>query len=168
MIHLNNQIKKTEFIGFIFVCVLGTILHFVYDLTGENYIIGLFVPVNESVWEHLKLIFYPALIFSFVEYYFLRQETNGFFTAKSLSLILAMSITVCAFYGYTAITEKNYLWADITIFSLSVIISYIISCLYSRNKFSGNLVGTNLMLIFIGLFTVFSFFQPDIFIFREP
>jgi len=163
-----SKTAKWETAGCIFTLLFGTLLHFLYDWSGKSCLVSIFAPVNESVWEHLKLIFYPALIFSFVEYYFLRQETNGFFTAKSLSLILAMSITVCAFYGYTAITEKNYLWADITIFSLSVIISYIISCMYSRNKFSGNLVGTNLMLIFIGLFTVFSFFQPDIFIFREP
>lgn len=163
-----SKTAKWETAGCVFTLIFGTLLHFLYDWSGKNWVVGIFAPINESVWEHLKLIFYPTLIFSFVEYYFLRKEAKVFFTAKSLSLVLAMVMTVCAFYGYTAVTVRNYLWADITIFAVSVIAAYIFSCRCSRYKFRGNLAGVNLLLIFIGLFTAFSFFQPDIFIFREP
>jgi len=50
--------------GFLFVAVTGTVLHFLYDLTGRSILASLVSAVNESVWEHMKLIFYPIWLFT--------------------------------------------------------------------------------------------------------
>ena len=50
--------------GFLLVAVTGTVLHFLYDLTGRSILASLVSAVNESVWEHMKLIFYPIWLFS--------------------------------------------------------------------------------------------------------
>ena len=48
---------KRNLIAFLVISILGTIGHFLFEWTGENAIVGLFFPVNESTWEHLKLLF---------------------------------------------------------------------------------------------------------------
>ena len=39
----------------------GSALHFLYD-AAPNPLTALVSPVNESVWEHLKLLFWPMLL----------------------------------------------------------------------------------------------------------
>ncbi len=53
--------------GILFTSVLGSLLHFVYEWTGENPLAALFSPVNESVFEHCKLLFFPALLYTLFE-----------------------------------------------------------------------------------------------------
>lgn len=48
---------KTNLFRFIFISVLGVLLHFTYEWAGDNAVVGLFSAVNESTWEHLKLLF---------------------------------------------------------------------------------------------------------------
>ena len=59
---INLLIKKNIFYGILFISLLGCILHSVYDLSGKLIIIGLIAPINESIWEHLKLAFFPTII----------------------------------------------------------------------------------------------------------
>ena len=47
---------KTNLFRFIFISVLGVLLHFTYEWSGDNAVVGLFSAVNESTWEHLKLL----------------------------------------------------------------------------------------------------------------
>ena len=51
--------KRVMILAAIVVFVLGTLAHFVYDWSGQNSFIGLLTPVNESTWEHMKLLFFP-------------------------------------------------------------------------------------------------------------
>ena len=65
--------KLNAVLEFIIVGTVGTLWHFVYDWTGDNHFIGFFFPVNESTWEHLKLIFFPAIIYSVIEYLIIKN-----------------------------------------------------------------------------------------------
>lgn len=57
-----KKIKNYQIFSILFVFLLGTLLHFTYELSGNNLFIATFSAVNESVWEHLKLIFFPSLL----------------------------------------------------------------------------------------------------------
>ncbi len=67
---MKYSLKTIEIISFIIASLLGVIFHFIYGWSGENAVAGLFFPVNESTWEHLKLIFFPILLVSIGEFYF--------------------------------------------------------------------------------------------------
>ena len=69
-----KRIKTIELFAFIIASILGVIFHFLYNWTGQIRFIGFFVPVNESIWEHLKLIFYPITIVSLAEYYLCKNS----------------------------------------------------------------------------------------------
>lgn len=59
-------LKRCTIIGIIFVSAIGSLSHFLYDWSGQNHLVGLFTPVNESIWEHMKLLFFPMLLYSII------------------------------------------------------------------------------------------------------
>ena len=70
---MEKNLPRRQMTGFLFTSILGTFLHFFFDLTGGNVVAALFSAVNESIWEHMKLLFFPMLIFSIIEYLFLKN-----------------------------------------------------------------------------------------------
>ncbi len=87
--------------GIIFVAITGTLFHFLYELSGNNFFIGLFTPLNESVWEHTKLIFLPMLIY----YFYLDKKTKNTYSCIKSSMksgILArVLLIIVLFYTYS-------------------------------------------------------------------
>ena len=73
-----------KIVGTIFIVILGSALHFTYELSGKLAIVAAFLAVNESVWEHLKLAFWPSLIWLLLEYLPVKKLTNNFLMAKTL------------------------------------------------------------------------------------
>lgn len=57
-----NSILIFEVISTIFIMILGVVLHFTFEWANNNILVGTFSPVNESIWEHLKLLFFPMWI----------------------------------------------------------------------------------------------------------
>ena len=64
---MHRKIKYLHWAGFLFVAAAGSLLHFLYEYSGQNPLAACISPVNESTWEHLKLLFFPYLVFLFVE-----------------------------------------------------------------------------------------------------
>ena len=54
--------RKKWLLLYLFVAIVGTLWHFVHNLTGENRFVGYFFPINESTWEHMKLVYFPMLL----------------------------------------------------------------------------------------------------------
>ena len=57
-----TRLKIFTAVSFILTATLGTACHFAFDFFGQSRLIAPFVPVNESTWEHLKLLFFPFLL----------------------------------------------------------------------------------------------------------
>ncbi len=57
--------KKRYIIAFVISSLIGTGMHFLYDLLPSP-ITAVFAPVNESIWEHWKLLFWPFLTAAFI------------------------------------------------------------------------------------------------------
>ena len=69
-----KQLKTDTIIGILFVIITGTLSHFFYDWSGNSRIAGFVTPVNESVWEHMKLLFFPMLLYALFMIFRLREE----------------------------------------------------------------------------------------------
>ena len=80
-----------------------TLLHFVYEWSGSAVIVGLFAPVNESVWEHIKLLFFPGLLFSVWDYFHASRRPASFLPARTAGLTAGMVRHSLLFYAYTAL-----------------------------------------------------------------
>ncbi len=140
-----------EIIGTIFIIVVGCINHFLYDWLHHNKIMGYFAAVNESTWEHLKLVLMPTFLWLVVEYHFYFDNPNLFF-ARFISLLVMLLIIPLIFYAYTYFTKKPILFIDITTFVLSIIIGQFVFCKLINLEFE------NIILMhvgFIGLLIIF-------------
>lgn len=164
-----SKLKRYEWIGIIFTIVIGTVLHFVYDWSGNNQFVALFSPINESTWEHLKLLFFPYIIYSIIEFILIGEEYKNFITAKTLGLLSGLAAIPIIFYLYTAILSDNYLILDILTFIIGVLISYAVSSFILKNQAIEWNGSTFIVMIFlIIMFFIFTFHPPTLFLFEDP
>lgn len=156
--------------GAIFVSVLGTLLHFAYGLSGNNVIVGLFTPINESTWEHMKLIFFPMLIFSLYARIMLKSNYPCINSALAVGTLIGTFLIPVLFYTYSGILGYNVTVIDILTFYISVISAFYIaykltvSCKMDRYKILLNI----LLLVLAAAFVIFTLSPPDIALFINP
>lgn len=102
------------------IVIAGTLLHFVYGWSGQNALVGLVSPVNESVWEHTKLLVFPLVAVGTVEAVLL-QDVRRVAWATLVEAIVGALAIVAVFYAYTgALGTGPVLWVDITSFVMVV------------------------------------------------
>lgn len=165
-----DTLKVTELAGIFFIILTGSLLHFTYELSGENIVVGLISVVNESVWEHLKLPFFPALFLGVAQYTTLRKTYPIFWLGKAIGIFLMPFIIVVGFYTYEAIFHSSNLAFDIGLFIASVIIGQIIS--YRLVSETGakhfNILPLAALVIMAFIFMMFTVSPPELEIFRDP
>jgi Family of unknown function (DUF6512) len=102
------------------IVIAGTLLHFVYGWSGDNALVGLVSPVNESVWEHTKLLVVPVIAVGAVEAVVLHDSRRVAWATLVAATLGALAIPA-VFYTYTgALGVGPILWVDITSFVLVV------------------------------------------------
>lgn len=163
---ISSCIHNTALRFILTAAVLGTLNHFLYFLSGQSAIIALFCPVNESVWEHLKLLYFPFLFVSVWEYLTLRPAVLRFFYCRYLGVLLGMLFTVSVFYTYSGILGRNFLVLDILLFYSSVIVSFGMSEYFiGQSRISHETDPAfviSLWVITAFFFFVFTCFPPDL------
>ena len=165
----NNSIVFLEVINTIFILIWGAILHFTYDFTNSNPIVGIFSAVNESTWEHLKLVYFPMIISIIIGNLYTNGRVPNYICAKTKAIILAMSFVVVFFYTYTGIIGKNFAFLDIGSFFVAVILGqlYAYKLIKKESRCNNTLAIAILIIIFICFF-IFTFNPPRIKIFMDP
>ena len=163
------KIRKMECIGIIFTVIMGILLHFTYEWSNQNSIVGLFSPVNESTWEHMKMLFFPYLFYSIFEYKLIGKNYSNYITAKGIGVITGLFIIPFIFYAYQWLMNQNNPLINIIIFLVSVIIAYVIS----YNMLRKPRINVDIIMFLIFIYLVLVFFQftkdpPHLFLFIDP
>lgn len=157
--------------GFLFTSVLGTLLHFFFDLTGGTAAAALVSAVNESIWEHIKLIYYPMLIFSLIEYRAWGKEVDNFWCVKLRGMLLALVLIPSLYYIYTGSLGLSADWFNVTIFFITTAAVF---CRETKQLVKGyscllpEWAVAMLLLAIGGLFIWFTFAPLRIPLFRDP
>lgn len=166
-----SKLVKIELIVTILGLILGTLLHFIYEWSGNNVIIASFSAVNESVWEHLKLVFYPMLILGLIEYYFVKNIANNYIEAKAIGIFTAISFIVISFFTYTGIIGTNFFIIDILIFIISIILgewtSYKLMKRKNENTIQTKILAGGIIIFLLSCFIIFTYFTPQVNLFRD-
>jgi hypothetical protein len=162
------SLQKTA--GIFVIIILGFPLHYLYSWSGDSVIVGIFTPVNESVWEHLKLGYYSVLVLSVAEYSQTDKKLNNYFPARFAGL-LAMELTILlVFYGYHLFTRLNYFLIDIGSYMVGAVICQAITfMIFQKAPFSRAIQASGLA-AFIAtgiLFAITTFYPPRIPLFRD-
>ncbi|QUH27093.1 DUF6512 family protein [Serpentinicella alkaliphila] len=164
-------IRNFEIAGIFIIFIMSFLLHELYDMTGQNIIVGVFAPINESIWEHMKMGFFAVIFYSMIEYYFIRGISNNFFLAKGILVILLPAMIAIGHIVYTTILGRHIVLIDIINLFIWIGIGQLIS--YKILTLEKNYLTLNktclVFIIFMMLaYIVFTFVQPNLSIFQEP
>lgn len=165
-----KHLKRYTIIGIIFVLITGTLAHFLYNWTENNPIVGLFTPINESIWEHMKLLFFPMLLYSFIMILKFQRKYSCIISALCFGILIGAILIPLFYYIYTAILGKNIFILDIGTFILSIIIAFWLSykLTLSCRLESYTFLLCIMVCILLICFLVFTYYPPNITIFRNP
>ena len=85
----------------------GTILHFLYDWTGGSILAAPFSGVNESTWEHMKLLFWPLVLFALVQRLFFRDQKN-YWCVKLAETLLGLVFILALTLWHTSASKNSF------------------------------------------------------------
>lgn len=154
----------------IIISLIGTFAHFLYDLTNHNKVVGLFMAVNESTWEHIKIALTPTFLWSLYDG-FVYGVNDNYFLAKLLSLLVLIIVIPLVFYTYKFFLKKSILVIDIVLFYVSIILSQMMFYYVIDLESLGFIVS---YLSCIGVFILFGFYMVltllpiKSFLFKDP
>lgn len=130
--------------------------------------VGLYAAVSESTWEHLKLLFFPVLLYTVWEYIWLGHRWKGYVQVRAEGVLLGMLTITALFYTYTGICGRHWLWADILTFVLGAAVTAYYTWKYARRGRGSSVFGAVVLAVITVCFGVFSLFPPAVGIFAIP
>jgi len=105
--------------GFLWTAAAGTLLHFVYEWSGGSLAVAAFSGVNESVWEHMKLLVMPVFLFTVVQVWAQGDVLPNLPAVRAVSLLAGTLAIPTLYYTYTGALGFRVIWVDISIFYLA-------------------------------------------------
>ena len=163
--HFMNQ-KSRNFLRYLFVVALGVFLHFAYELSGTNPIVGLFALVNESIWEHLKLLFFPMLVLTAWDLFTRYRNNLNFLPARTTGILSGLAFIVVFYYTITGIIGSEITWISIAIYLLAVAYAFWLEKrLCAKRRYHSIIWAIVVLILFILLFIIFTIAPPPLGIF---
>ena len=165
------KLKTWQIIGFIFTCVLGILLHFLYDLTGGSILVMPFSAINESIFEHMKLLFFPMFIFALIQSRYMEESYQDFWCVKFFGISCGTILIPVLYYtlngAFGTLPDRS----NIAIFFVTAAVSYILEAwLFGKeNKICSSGENAFLALCLIAVIMASLTFLPlDIPLFWDP
>ena len=166
----NPLLKNYALFGILFTFIVGSLFHFIYELSGSLPIVGYFFPINESVWEHLKLGFYAWLVYGISNYFFLNDKVNNYWLGIFLASLAMNLFIVAFFYTYNGIWGHSILALDIGSYLVGCIIAaYVYYKVLTLPPLSPyiDILGVLLLILSILLFAFWTYNPPNLPIFKD-
>lgn len=149
-------------VGIPVLFLLASPLHFIYDWTGKSLIVGFLAPVSESPWEHLKLVFWPILVWWLVGYLTIGRKARYPLGKAAVSCavteIVALLIVLSFFYTYTGALGVESLIVDIASLLLALFAAILLAVHIVTRRSPGRLSACIAILLILGLMAVFVYF----------
>ena len=158
-----------NFAGFVFTSSGGTILHFIYDWTNKSLLTAPFSAVNESTWEHMKLLLFPMFIFALIQSCFFKDFCN-FWYIKLIGILAGLILIPILFYTINGIFGKTPDFINIAIFFIASATVFVLETYLFKNYHCCKSPYISFLIICsIGLlFIIFTFLTPHIPLFLDP
>lgn len=167
---MKRSVSLWQFAGFCLVALVGTLLHYLYKWADESVLAALISGVNESTWEHMKLLFFPMFIFAWIQSFFFKGYPS-FWCIKLGGFLVGLLLIPALFYTYNGAIGKSPDWYNVTVFFVAAAAAFWWEWwMFKRNRLRCKRPWIPLVLIcVIGvLFIVFTFETPHLPLFRDP
>lgn len=167
---MNRSVGLWQFCGFAVTSLGGTMLHFLYDWLGEAVWVAPFSGVNESTWEHMKLLFWPMFLYAVIQSFFFKDRED-YWCVKLRGILLGMVLIPVIFYTYNGVIGSSPDWINIAIFFIASSIAYMYETRLFEKGSTTCRYPNRVLAVLCGiaaLFAVFTFLTPKIGIFTDP
>ncbi len=165
------NMKRFFFLGIPIIFIIGSLFHFIYELTGNLFIVGLLTPVNESVFEHMKLAFLPTVLYfaGYCAFAEKKPDRNKFTFAAVISQITNALLMPLIFYGYTQAFGVECILADILIYLVSTASGQLLAAhFYKYGKAPDYRIGIAVTAALVILFAYWTAYPPNLPLFGDP
>lgn len=165
--------KRYIYKGILFIFLGACLFHFIYDLSGKNVAAALIAPINESVWEHMRLTVMPTILW-YLPWYYIIGASHGidqrkWFSAMVCTLVISIALQPAIFYFYTSALGFENVVLDISITFCSILIGQLLALhILKRGKGLPKSVSIAVILLITVVFAVTAFFTPKLPIFQDP
>ena len=163
--HLTRKLLLWDVLLFALLGIAGPLLHDAAELPIP--LIRFIAPINESIWEHLKLLFFPAAFIGILRRLVTGRLQHGILTTFAEGIVLSMLLMVTAFYTYSGVIGSISLVVDIALFYLCCLFLTIYVHRRSGRQKKSSLSGLFILLLLAGCFFYFTLYPPDLAIFRD-
>ena len=167
---MKHDIPLWQFGGFVFTALAGTLLHFLYEWTNNALLVSPVSGVNESTWEHIKLLFFPLAIFALIQSRFL-GDIPSFWQTKFCGALLGILLIPVLFYTYNGAFGQSPDWLNIAFFFVAAAVVF----LWETPRLQAGAapllpagVAIAGLIILGALFITFTFAPPHLPLFRDP
>ena len=159
-------------LSLIFTSIFGVLFHFAHQKFPKSFIVHIFCPVNESVWEHSKLTYSPMLIAGIFQIFGLNGSYPNHYLSILISIVFGIILMPMLYYPIRKMLKKEVLWVSISIFYVVVISSYFVEYLMLKNNVTlfganGELISLCLLIAVIVMYAILTFLPPKLGIFKD-
>ncbi|MBQ8636700.1 MAG: hypothetical protein IJ423_01740 [Clostridia bacterium] len=168
---MKKSLSFWQIFGFIFTGVAGVVLHFLFDWTNQNIVVAPFCAVNESTWEHMKILFIPMFVFAIIENLYIGKRYKSFWCVKLIGIVFGILLIPVLFYTINGIFGPTPDFVNIATFYVAAAVSYlgeawlmkkdVVNCKYPEKAIA-------ILVIIAVLFAIFTFVTPQIPLFEDP
>ncbi len=164
--------KSNPVFAFIIIGIAGTLWHFIYEWSGNNAVVGVIAPINESTWEHLKMLFFPTVIYSLIEFFLCKERYENYIAASAIGLFAGNAAITAFFYTYTGILGYDVSVLNVLSYYIGLFTMLFIKSRILRKKSFSSRTAKYLSLCIVAitavLFGFWTFNPPKLGIFIPP
>jgi len=164
------KLKTIKFISIIGMFIISFLAHFAYDLF-PNVLLSIFFPVNESIWEHMKLLSTSIILYGAIDYILLKKNNIRFNNFKSqlfFTSFIVIPIYLIFYLPIYNLMGENLFVSILIMIIVYAIIAYISYKMVLSNDFKLlNMISVYLIIIMYFIFTYLTYFPIRNYIFFD-
>ena len=141
---------------------LSGLLHFLHSWLPNSFT-ATFSPINESVWQHIKIVFYPFLMVWIIIYFIGKKKHN--FTVKQTLISAVFGAILCCLFVINLYYLIHFgfgigelLVIDLLIEILSLLIAQIIAIHLQMKQKTNNLLFSIAIILLISMIVIIDVF----------
>ena len=145
--------KKRIIIDSIILMAISFLIHGVYEM-WPNVLTSILFPVNESIWEHGKLILISFVLLYPIKRFIFKDDANSF-SSNIITSILCIALTYLIFtpiFLYILKMQDNMV-VTIIVYFVCIVLSLIIRELLIRERLEHDFIGG--VIAFIALLIIY-------------
>ncbi|MBE5963039.1 MAG: hypothetical protein E7256_16940 [Lachnospiraceae bacterium] len=155
-----------------FTVLAGVGMHFAFEFFNKAPFLAWLFPVNESVWEHLKLLFYPVVIVTALEYGLIKKSRVNIIPLRTWNLLIGMGFIIAAYYTYSGVIGRDFPVIDMILYLIAAVLVFVLKIPYLEKRkssiTSSDVLWGSVVILFFILFVIFSYHPPHINLFLDP